>query len=271
VRIYDSIPTSNEEIINRIGDADAVLLSWNTKLSKEVIAKLKNLKYIGMCCSLIDESSANVDIQAAKSQGIQVFGVRDYGDEGVVEYIFSEIIRLVKGIGSHKLYTENTEIGSLTMGIVGMGTLGLMVAEMAENFNMKVLYYSRMRKPELETENIQYSDLSTLAQKSDIISFHLPRNVRLFTQDYFDSMKRNSVIINTSLSLPFHKNEFEAWLKSDNHFAILDGVGVEGNYDRFLQFPRAIITQLVTGWTVQAKERLAKKAIENIERYMKKR
>lgn len=68
----ETYPKSNAEIIYNIGDADCALVSWNTIIDREVILACPNLKYIGMCCSLIDEQSANVDIVAARKQGIVV-------------------------------------------------------------------------------------------------------------------------------------------------------------------------------------------------------
>ena len=60
VVLYDDIPGSDQEIINRIGDADAVLISYTSRLEKQVLEKCDNLKYIGMCCSLYssDQSRA---------------------------------------------------------------------------------------------------------------------------------------------------------------------------------------------------------------------
>ncbi len=55
IEVFDDYPENDNEIINRIKDADCVLVSWNTQISKKVIENCKQLKYIGMCCSLYDE------------------------------------------------------------------------------------------------------------------------------------------------------------------------------------------------------------------------
>lgn len=89
VRIYDNIPSDDKEIINRIGDADGVLLSYTSKISAQVIESCPSIRYIGMCCSLYSEESANVDIACAREHGITVTGIRDYGDRGVVEYVLT--------------------------------------------------------------------------------------------------------------------------------------------------------------------------------------
>ena len=95
---YTDYPSSEEQIIERIRTADCVLVSWNTPISARVIKTAKHLKYIGMCCSLYDPSSANVDVEIAQANQITVKGVRDYGDEGVVEFIFAQLITLYKGL-----------------------------------------------------------------------------------------------------------------------------------------------------------------------------
>ena len=66
VVLYDDIPLNDELIINRIGDADAVLLSYTSYINENVLNKCKNIKYIGMCCSLYSKESANVDISKAE-------------------------------------------------------------------------------------------------------------------------------------------------------------------------------------------------------------
>lgn len=87
VILYPDIPKDDQEIAARIGDADAVLLSYTSRLGKKALEQCPDVKYIGMCCSLYSPESANVDIRYADSRGITVIGIRDYGDEGVVEYV----------------------------------------------------------------------------------------------------------------------------------------------------------------------------------------
>ena len=62
-------------------------MSYRYPIGEAVLKECKNLKYIGMCCSLYSEESANVDIACARERGIRVLGIRDYGDRGVVEFV----------------------------------------------------------------------------------------------------------------------------------------------------------------------------------------
>ena len=72
VVMYPDIPVDDEEIVRRIGDADAVLLSYTSSIRREVMERCPNIKYIGMCCSLYSPESANVDIIYANEHGIKV-------------------------------------------------------------------------------------------------------------------------------------------------------------------------------------------------------
>ena len=81
VVMYSDIPAGDNEIIARIGDADAVLLSYTSQINRYILERCPNVRYIGMCCSLYSPESANVDIRYANERGITVTGIRDYGDE----------------------------------------------------------------------------------------------------------------------------------------------------------------------------------------------
>ena len=77
VRMYTDVPKSPAEIVERIGEADAVLLSFTSRLTDEIMEQCPNLRYVGMCCSLYSPESTNVDIRYAMSNGITVTGIRD--------------------------------------------------------------------------------------------------------------------------------------------------------------------------------------------------
>ncbi len=158
VILYDDMPKNDDEIIERIADADAVLVSFTTKIPGEVIRKAPNIKYIGMCCSLYSEQSANVDIVTARKMNIIVKGVRDYGDEGVLEFVISELVQLFHGYNGRMWEDYPREITNLKVGIIGLGTVGQLLARGLQFFGADVSYFSRTRKPDAEAENIQYRE-----------------------------------------------------------------------------------------------------------------
>ena len=150
VVLYRDVPASADEMVRRIGDSDAVLLSYTSRMGKEVIAQCPNIRYIGMCCSLYSEESANVDIAYARTRGIQVLGIRDYGDRGVVEYVLHELTGLLHGFGMPMLRDEPVEITGLKVGIVGLGVSGRMIADALQFMGAEISYFARSAKPDAQ-------------------------------------------------------------------------------------------------------------------------
>ncbi|NEZ74455.1 dihydrofolate reductase [Clostridium botulinum] len=265
IELFDDHPENDNEIINRIKYADCVLVSWNTQISKKVIESCKQLKYIGMCCSLYDENSANIDIKIARVNNIEVRGVRDYGDEGLIEFIISELIRLLKGLGEHQWRNEAVELTQRKIGIIGMGTTGRMLARMAFAFGMKIYYFSRSRKMDIEKEGIEYLPLNELLKTVEIISIHLPKNTVILGKDEFDLFGDGKILINTSLGTPFEVPAFLEWIQKKGNYAIYDEDGAGSYKNEFEEYSNVILSKKVAGWTKEARERLSIKVLKNIE------
>jgi len=271
ISIYNDYPDSTDEIIRRIGDSDCLLVSWHTPIIAEILRACPSLKFIAMCCSLYDEKAANVEILEARRLGIEVKGVRDYGDEGTVEFIFAQLIFLLKGLGKQRWREENLELNGKSIGIIGLGTLGLMVAKTATHFGMEVFYFSRTRKPEAERAGITYLPLNELMAHCDIITTHLPKNSILLTDQEFKNKKNNSILVNTSLGLTFEKEPFLQWITNDpTSFAIFDACGA-GNYaSEFAKYSHIILSDQIAGFTSEAKKRLSQKVLLNLTGFLEK-
>jgi len=265
--VYPDYPKSEAALIERIGNADCVLVSWNTHITQEVMKECPNLKYVGMCCSLYDHSSANVDIHYAKNNAIEVRGVRDYGDEGLIEFIIAELIRLIKGLGAKQWKDEPVELTNRKLGIIGMGTTGQMLANRAKAFQMNISYYNRSRKPHLESNGIDYLPLEQLLASCEIISIHLPKNTQLLSDKHFGLMGNRKILINTSLGLTFDKTSFLNWIKDKNNYAIFDGDGIGNHYEEFKAYHQIVMNKKVGGWTSEAIDRLSRKVLDNIKDY----
>lgn len=270
VIIFNDFPADNQEILKRISDADCALVSWKTRLEATVIEQAPNLKYIGLCYSLIDKKSANIDIETAENKGIIVKGVRDYGDEGVVEFIISELIALAKGLGKYQWKPLQTELKGKILGIIGLGVVGEMLAKVAAAFGMKVLYFSRTRKFHLENEHLEYKSLNEVLKESDIISTHLPRNNRLLGANEFNHMKPNSVFINTSVGPTFDVQAMLEWVNKKENFAIFDYDGAFG-IPNIQDYENVIYSPKTSGMTDAAFDRLSHKVLNNLTNYLENR
>ncbi len=261
--IYRDLPANEQQVIERIGDADAVLVSYTTPIGREVIEQCPNIKYIGMCCSLYSRESANVDIQAAEEHGIVVTGVRDYGDEGVVEFVISELIQLFQGTRGRLWRDTPEELTGLKVGIIGLGATGKMIAKGVQFFGCDVKYFSRTRKSEMESEGIEYMELHELLHTCDVICSCLNKNVILLKETEFGIMGTKKVLINTGLSPSFELEPFEEWINKDN-FYICDTPSTLGN-GALEKHSNVRCLGRSSGITKQAFLRLSKKVIDNIE------
>ncbi|WMJ71638.1 NAD(P)-dependent oxidoreductase [Cytophagaceae bacterium ABcell3] len=271
-RVYQGYPDANDEneIRNRIENADCVLVSLNTPMSANVLSQCQNLEYIGLCCSLLDRSSCNVDVEEAARRGIEVRGVKDYADEGVVEFLFGQLISLAKGLHGIQWKDRPTELHGKSLGVIGLGTLGKMVAKTALAFGMKVYYYSRTRKKGLESENLVYLPLNDLLPTVDVVSTHLPRNNRLLGKQAFSLMKENSVLVNTSLGPTYEIDAFEAWIGRGISYAIVDSDGARGHEALLRKYKNVIYSDKSAGGTDMAYKRLSQKVLQNAYDYLGK-
>ena len=267
VVFYEDQPQSEDEIISRMEDADAMLVSWETPITPSIIKALPKLKYIGMCCSLFNPASSNVNISQANKQGIEVVGVKDYGDEGVVEFIISQLIQLFKNQGPVNYKNEPIELGGVKLGIVGLGTLGTMVAKAGKAFNMDVSYHNRTEK----NSEFKYLSMDDLSKTCDIITTHLPRNTRVISEEFFNNMKAYSVLINTGLSPSYDEDAFLKWIVKANRYAIFDRVALTDSLiEVYSKYPNIYISNHVTGFTWNARKRLSEKVLMNLKNYLKK-
>lgn len=265
---YKDIPTEAATISERIGDADCVLLSFTSFIDKEVLDACPNIRYIGICASLYAPENANVDILHAEKKGIVVTGVRDYGDEGVKEYAISELVRLLQGRGLAMWKAEPMELTGVKVGIVGMGTVGSLLARTMTFFGMDVNYYSRTRKPELEKElAMEYLPLNDLLQKVDIMITCLNKNVVLLDETAFKLFGNGKILMNVSIAPSHEVAALKHWLAQPGNFAFSDteaGLGKE-----VIGLSNVFAGQTNAGLTSMAKVRLAQKVIENIKVFQK--
>ncbi|MDH5826903.1 NAD(P)-dependent oxidoreductase [Sphingobacterium faecium] len=276
VIMYDDIPSSTAEMTDRIGDADAVLISYTSRLGKEALEGCPNVRYIGMCCSLYNPESANVDIAYAQTRGIEVSGIRDYGDEGVVEYVISELVRCLHGFGTINDGGPRApwdgvprEITGIKAGIIGLGKSGGMVADALKFFGADIAYFSRTEKEEAHAKGYRFLPLKQLLEECEVIITCLNRNTVLLHQEEFESLGNRKIIFNTGLSPAWDEAPFSEWIDGNNR-CYCDTLIALGD-ERFLSHPNVNCMEVSAGRTRQAFDRLSEKVLANLTNYIKTR
>lgn len=265
VILYDDIPSGDSEIVVRIGDADAVLLSYTSQLGKSVLKECPNVKYIGMCCSLYSPESANVDIHYANERGITVTGIRDYGDEGVVEYVISELVRCMHGFGQEPWDGMPREITGLKVGILGLGKSGEMIADAMKFLGAEVAYYARSEKQEAGLKGYRFLPLNELLAYSEVLFCCLNKNTVLMGEAEFKQFGNRKILFNTGLSPAWEGAAFEKWIEGDN-LCFCDTAGALGG-THLLTHPKVRCMNVSSGRTRQAFDRLSEKVIANLSEY----
>lgn len=262
VVMYPDIPSGDDEIVSRIGDADAVLLSYTSRIERPVLEKCPNIKYIGMCCSLYSPESANVDIRFANERGITVTGIRDYGDDGVVEYVVSELVRCLHGFGQEPWDGMPREITGLKVGIIGLGKSGGMIADAMKFFGADIAYFARSEKSEATVKGYRFLPLFELLMQSEVVFCCLNKNTVLLHEAEFERFGTKKILFNTGLSPAWDEPAFTKWLEGDNR-CYCDTLIALGNA-QLLDHPHVCCMQVSTGRTRQAFDRLSEKVLANL-------
>ena len=266
VVMFGDIPTDDNEIAARIGDADCVLLSYTSRLTAGAMAKCPNIKYVGMCCSLYSPESANVDIRYAEAHGIKVTGIRDYGDEGVVEYVVSELVRCLHGFGQPAWEAMPREITGLKVGVVGLGKSGGMIADAMKFFGADIAYFARGEKQAAAEKGYRFMLLQDLMEWSDVVFCCLNKNTVLLHEEEFRRLGKHKILFNTGLSPAWDEAPFLKWLEDDN-LCYCDTLGALGG-EQLLAHPHVHCVNVSTGRTSQAFVRLSQKVLANVEEYL---
>ena len=265
VILYDDIPNDDEEILRRIGDADGVLVSYTSQIRRPVLERCPNLRYIGMCCSLYSEASANVDIACARERGIRVLGIRDYGDRGVVEYVLYQLIRILHGFDYPMWQEEPLELTGLRVGIVGLGVSGGMSADALLMMGARVSYFSRTRKPEKEAAGIAYLPLEELLAKNQVVITCLNKNVILLHEEQFRYLGNKKILMNTSIGTASDTEALRDWLESGDNLYCCDTEAAIGDPSgKLIERKNVICMRTSVGRTRQAFELLSRKVLDNI-------
>ena len=200
---YDTKTTDIEELKRRTKDQDIVMIA-NNPYPAEVIDSADKLKMISVAFTGID----HVGVTACKDKNIMICNAAGYSNQTVAELTIGMAIAALRNLveADRRVRKQGTsagiggrEIAGRTVGIVGLGKIGLTTAKLFQAFGAKVIAYNRSRSQEATDLGIEYKTLDEVMKESDIISVHLPLNdgTRGFiSADKIALMKKDAVFIN---------------------------------------------------------------------------
>ena len=209
VTVYERTPLS--EVVQRIGDADIVLIN-KSPINEKILNACPNIKLV---CVLATGYNV-VDCEATKKRGIPVCNVPDYGTAAVAQFTFAMLLDLCHKVAHHAQTvrdgkwcacpdfcywdTPQMELAGKTMGIIGFGRIGRAVGKIANAFGMNVIAYNRSQCEEGKMIG-SYVNFEELLAKADIISLHCPltaENTGMINRDTLAKMKDGAILINTA-------------------------------------------------------------------------
>lgn len=196
------------ENVEMYTDAEVISCFVYSDLSKEVLEKMPQLTCIATRSTGFD----HIDLDYCKEKGITVCNVPEYGSNTVAEHTFALILNLTRKIyqsvnQAKQLNFNHDEIRGVdlfgkTLGIIGLGKIGINVARIAQGFQMKTVVYNRSHDDKLATQyGFEYVDLDTLLQTADIVTLHLPlteETKHIINAETILKMKKGSYLINTA-------------------------------------------------------------------------
>ena len=204
--IEDPLNENTELTKELLEDTDIVSVFRSSHLTKAVLSKFPNLRMV----AARSYGYGHIDLRYCIDHNIAVLNVEDYGEEAVAQYAISLIISLIRNMipaiidmKNHTIDYENYEgkmLNNMTIGIIGCGEIGAMMARIANFFGMKVLIYSYMQNQDLP-EKCNFVSFEELLKKSDIISLHMPYtgdNYHILGEAEFNLMKDGVYVVNTS-------------------------------------------------------------------------
>ena len=276
-----------EQNAKRIQDADIIVVNKIT-MNEALLKDAANVKLICLTAT----GTNNVDFDYVNRRGIAVANVKGYSTESVVQHTFALLFYVYEKLAYYdnfvksEAYIKNDifshftvlfrELYGKTWGIIGLGAIGTRVAEVAECFGCKVIYYSTSGVH--QSERFRRVPLDELLAESDIVSIHAPLNAatnNLITKEKLERMKKEAVLLNLGRGPIVNEADLTEALNNGT----IAGAGLdvlcaepmrEDNPLRTIKdSTKLIITPHIAWGTVEARKRCADEVFLNIKAYLR--
>lgn len=277
--------TTQENMLERIGDADIVMLN-KANLTSQIIKKCPNLKFI----SVMATGFNTVDVEAASEAGIKISNVPSYGTEAISQHAIALLLELTNRVGYHdaqvrkgRRNTDNDwcfwdypimELQGKIAGIIGLGRIGHITSRILQAFGMEILAYDTSQNPHYESEFCHYTSLDKLYAKSDVIFLHCPvfnDNTHMINKLSIQKMKDGVILINNSRGALIVDEDLSQALESGKIAAVgIDTVEFEpiALDNPLLKAPNCVITPHISWAALECRKRLHKTAVDNVKAFI---
>ncbi len=283
VAIHENTSLDRQSVVDRVGDAEIVITN-KVHFDEDTMRLLPNLKYIGVTATGYNI----VDVEAARRRKIVVTNVPAYGTTSVAQMTFAHILNLAHHVADHAETVRRgrwaacddfcywdyplVELAGLTLGVVGLGRIGLAVAALGRAFGMKVIAHDVYSNG--PPEGITLVGIDTLFGQSDVVTLHCPLTAeteKLVDRRRLTQMKPTAMLINTSRG-PLVDEAALAEALNEGRIAAA-GLDVLGQEPPAADNPLFVakncyITPHIAWATKSARERLLRIAAENVAAFL---
>lgn len=267
---------SSDELLQVAPGYDAFIIRGRTKLTAAILKAAANLKVIGRVGVGLD----NVDLDSAQEQGITVLNTPAASSNSVAELTIAMMFALARKIPAadrsmkagewNKVQLAGVELFGKTLGIIGVGNIGALVAEKANNLGMNVLACDiKCLDESIRSFGASPSGTEKICAKSDFISVHIPmteENRGLINQSTIQRMKTGVYLINTARGGIIDESALLEGLNSGKIAgAALDVFLIEppGHSD-LVSHPNVIATPHIGAQTVEAQSRTSERIAKEV-------
>jgi len=274
---------SREELLEAISHYDAIIVRSRTKVTRDIISRAAKLKVIGRAGAGLD----NIDLEEAERRGIKVLNTPEAPADSTAELTIGLMICLLRKIPEADrsmksgLWLKKELKGKLlrgkTLGLIGLGNVGLRVARIAKTFGMKILVTKRTppKKEVLKELDAEFVSLNDLLKRSDIVSIHVPLTSEtkgMIGSRELNVMKKGAYLINTSRGEIVDEDALIHALKSGRlSGAAFDVYSTEPPKNRELvELPNVVCTPHIGAQTVEAQMEASVMIAEKIIDYLRK-
>ena len=271
-----------ETLLENVRDVDALLCMLGDKIDSNVMdAAGPNLKVIS-CYSV---GYDHVDIYEAAKRKIIVTNTPNVLANATADLTFSLILTAARNIVNADRHVRNGnwkfgwtpdlflgyDVHGSTLGIIGLGEIGTLVAKRARGFDMQVIYYSKTRKRQMESElDITFVPLEELLRRSDFVSIHVSLNkdsFHMIDESKIKLMKKTAFIINTSRGKVINEQDLIRAIRNN----VIAGAGLDV-YERepisrsnpLTQLPQTVLLPHIGSATFMTRSKMAEVAANNI-------
>jgi D-3-phosphoglycerate dehydrogenase len=265
------------ELLEAIGEYDAIIVRSATKVTKEVIERGRNLKVIARGGVGLD----NIDVEYAHLKGIKVLNTPKASSISVAELTIAHLLSIGRFLPMSNIamrhrewpkkeFSKGIEITGKTLGIIGLGNIGTEVAKRALGLFMKVVAYDKYVHT-TDIPGVRMVSKDELLRISDYITLHVPYDKSvgpIITKSDFDKMKNGVILINCARGGLVNERDLLDALNSHKvAFAALDVYEHEpptqDEYD-LIMHPRVSVTPHIGGSTIEAQDRVGVEIAEKV-------